>query len=80
MVEVRLQLKDGGAGYIAGLLTRMNKHKISQNALARELGKDPSQVSRWFTPNPDRRVVPGLETVVEIEEAMTKLVARALRR
>jgi predicted transcriptional regulator len=79
MVEVRLQLKDGGAGYIEGLLKRMNKYRISQNAIARELGKDPSQVSRWFTTNPDRRVEPELKTVAMIEEAMLKLVARRTR-
>ncbi len=80
MVEVRLQLNDGAAAeFIAGLEKRMKKHRISQNALAQEMGKGPSQICRWFTKNPDRRVVPELQTVVDIEQAMQKLVARRIR-
>lgn len=76
MVMITLQL---GKGYIEDLIKRMKRHKISQNALAREMGKDPSQVSRWFTPNVKRKVAPELATVEEIEEAMIKLIRRRNR-
>jgi predicted transcriptional regulator len=68
-----------GKGYIPDLKARMKKWHISQNALAREMGINPSQASRWFTPNPARQVTPELETVQRIEEAMAKLVRRRQR-
>ena len=52
----------------------------SQNELAQEMGKSPTQVSRWFTTNDERRVVPELKTAELIEEAMGRLVARRKRR
>lgn len=70
MVQIKLQL---GEGYIPDLVARMEKYRISQNALAREMGKNPSQVSRWFTPNLARRVMPEMETVIKIEEAVERL-------
>lgn len=76
MVKVTLVL---GEGYIPDLVARMKKAGISQNALARELGAQPSQVSRWFTKNPERKVSPELATVERIEEAMVRLVARKRR-
>jgi predicted transcriptional regulator len=54
-------------GYMHGLVHRMQRHGISQNALARMLGRNPSQVSRWFTRNEARRVTPDMETVARIE-------------
>jgi len=69
-----------GEGYIPDLLKRMRQDGISQNALAREMGASPSQVSRWFTSNPDRKVSPELGTIERIEEAMIKLSARNRRR
>lgn len=77
MATVTLQL---GKGYIADLKTRMKRFKISQNALAREMGINPSQASRWFTTNPDRQVSPELATVERIETAMAVLVRRRQRR
>lgn len=76
MIEVRLQI---GETYIEAVLKKMNKHKISQNALAREMGREPSQVSRWFTKNPNRHVKPTMETAVEIEKALEKLIRRKAR-
>jgi predicted transcriptional regulator len=68
-----------GKGYIPDLKARMKKWHISQNALAREMGINPSQASRWFTPTPARQDTPELETVQRIEEAMAKLVRRRQR-
>lgn len=76
MVVVKLQI---GEGYIPDLMARMKRWDISQNALAREMGKNPSQVSRWFTPNLARRVTPEMNTVVEIEAAVERLRHRKAR-
>ncbi len=72
MVEVVLKLRKGSE-YIPALMRRMRKLGISQNALAREMDRNPSQVSRWFTPNEERKVTPDLDTVIEIEEAIQRL-------
>ena len=69
-----------GKGYLPDLKARMKKWHISQNALAREMGINPSQASRWFTENPARQVTPELNTVERIEEAMAVLVRRRQRR
>ena len=68
-----------GTGYIPDLKARMKKYHISQNALAREMGINPSQAWRWFTEDPKRQVVPELTTVERIEDAMAKLVRRRQR-
>jgi predicted transcriptional regulator len=75
MVWVYLQI---GKGYIPGLRKRMQDMRppVSQNELAREMGKAPAQVSRWFTENPDRRVSPDMDTVDLIEKAMQKLARK----
>lgn len=77
MVEIILR---GSTEYIEDLSRRMDRAKISQNALAKELGKSPTQVSRWFTKNPDRRVKPELDTIQEIEKAFEKLRKRKASR
>lgn len=76
MVDIILQ---GSDEYIRDLMRRMERGKISQNALAREMQKNPSQVSRWFTPTRERRVKPALDTIREIEQAMEKLRRRKAR-
>ena len=68
-----------GEGYIPDLVSRMKKAGISQAGLAREMGVSPTQASRWFTTNPDRRVSPELATIEKIEEAMIRLLARKRR-
>ena len=75
MVWVTLQLGDG---YIPGLEKRMRQLRppVSQNELAREMEKMPAQVNRWFTVNPDRRVTPDMDTVLEIEKAMQRLARK----
>lgn len=77
MVEIKLH---SSREYIADLKRRLDKYGISQNALARELQKNPTQVSRWFTDNPDRRVVPEVDTMVKIEEAVERLRKRRASR
>jgi transcriptional regulator with XRE-family HTH domain len=73
MAFVKLQI---GARYIDDLAARMDKAQISQGALAREMGMDPTHVSRWFTKNPNRQVSPTMETVERIEVAMADLKGR----
>jgi predicted transcriptional regulator len=77
MVQVILRL---GQDYIDDLVKRMKRLGVSQNALAREMGASPSQVSRWFTPNPERKVSPEWATMKRIEEAMARLDARKRRQ
>jgi predicted transcriptional regulator len=75
MVWVYLQI---GNGYIPGLRKRMREMRpvVSQNELAREMGKAPAQVSRWFTENDARRVSPNMDTVELIEKAMQRLAKK----
>ena len=65
--------------YTTDLKKRLQREKISQNQLAAELHRSPTQVSRWFTPNEKRRVTPELETVREIEEAVKRILKRRVR-
>jgi transcriptional regulator with XRE-family HTH domain len=65
--------------YADDLKRRMKKAGISQNQLADEMGKSPTQVSRWFTKTEARRVQPELQTVQEIEAAIKRIVARRER-
>jgi transcriptional regulator with XRE-family HTH domain len=76
MVDIILR---GSKEYITDLKGRLEKYKISQNALAREMQKNPTQVSRWFTDNPERRVVPELDTITAIEAAVERLRKRKAR-
>lgn len=75
MVMVTINL---GPGYIEDLVKRMKKHGISQAELARTMKPPvlPSQATRWFTKNPNRRVMPEMATVQRIEEAMYRLQRR----
>jgi ribosome-binding protein aMBF1 (putative translation factor) len=64
------------SNFIQYISDQMDKAKppISQNELARALDMDPSQVSRWFTTNPKRKVSPNLATAEKIEEALNRLL------
>lgn len=70
MVQVTLQLNKS---YTEELAKRLKKLGVSQAALAREMGASATQVTRWFTKNEKRRVMPELETVRRIEQAMARL-------
>ena len=80
MVKVLLTL---GEEYVEELRKRMQKSKppISQAELGREMRPpvSASEVTRWFTKNPERRVSPQLATVQRIEEAMLRLQNRRAR-
>ena len=77
MVQVKLQIT---ADYLPDLIRRMVKYRISQNALAREMGKSASQVNWWFTSNEARRVMPEMNTVIQIEQAVETLRRRNAAR
>jgi Helix-turn-helix. len=66
--------------YADELKRRMDKDGISQNELAAAMGKSPTQVSRWFTKNPKRRVNPSLDMVRDIEATMKRLLHNRERR
>lgn len=80
MVYVTLRL---GEEYIEDLRRRMQKAKppISQAELGREMRPpaSASEVTRWFTKNPNRRISPQMKTAERIEEAMVRLQNRRLR-
>lgn len=73
---VRLQ---PGPSFMEEISKLMNKNKISQAALAAEMGITPSQVTRWFTKNPERRISPSMKSAGAIETALAKLIARRNR-
>jgi ribosome-binding protein aMBF1 (putative translation factor) len=68
--------------YADELKKRMRKLGISQNQLAAEMKpeRSPTQVSRWFTSNPARRVEPELKTVLEIEATIERIAKRQARK
>lgn len=80
MVQVTITLGDP-QGYIADLTKRMKKLGVSQAALAREMKPPvtPSQATRWFTKNPNRRVIPEVMTIARIEDAMMRFQRRGNR-
>ena len=53
----------------------MDELEISQNALAKEMGLSPTQVSRWFVNN-ERRVTMLVETALHIERSILAILAR----
>ena len=66
--------------YADDLKRRMDKEGISQNELAAAMGKSATQVSRWFTKNPKRRVNPSLDMVRDIEATFKRLLDNRARR
>ena len=79
-MEVEVTLHTNKA-YTEELKRRLKKLKISHADLGRTMDppRHKTQVSRWFTENEDRRVKPTLETVMEIERAVKKIVAQRER-
>lgn len=67
--------------YTDALKKRLKGLKIAHAELGREMRppRHKTQVSRWFTPNEDRRVKPTLDTVLEMENAIKRIVARRER-
>jgi transcriptional regulator with XRE-family HTH domain len=64
--------------YVTQLKRRMDEAGVSQNALAKEIGLTPSQVSRWFTQG-ERRVDMLVPTALLIERALLS-IQRKLRQ
>lgn len=73
-----VQVTFNAGKYITELAKRMERAHISQAELGRamEPAVSPTQVTRWFTDNPDRRRQPSLSTLERIEVAMAKLEKR----
>jgi transcriptional regulator with XRE-family HTH domain len=62
-----------GGSYTNELKKRLREHGISHNALARQMGVPPSQVSRWFNrPN----MTPRMDSIAKIEKAIYEIVSR----
>lgn len=59
--------------YIPQLKARMDAAGVSQNALAEEMGRSASQVSRWFTES-ERRVDMTMNTAMEVERALIRIL------
>lgn len=68
--------------YIEELAKRMVKVGLSQAQLGREMDPpvSPTQVTRWFTENEDRRRQPSLQTIERVEVVMAKYERRAARK
>lgn len=62
------------AAFILELRSRMRLHGITQGQLARRSGFSPSHITRWLGEN--RSVVPSLETMIILDEAMEQLIHR----
>ena len=68
--------------YTDTLKRRLKQLKIAHAELGREMDppRHKTQVSRWFTENSERRVKPTMETVLEIEKAVKRIVGRRERK
>jgi hypothetical protein len=64
--------------YTNELRKRLKKLKIGNAELGRAMDppRDKTQISRWFTSNEERRVKPSLDTVLEMEQAIKRIVAK----
>ncbi|MCC2627773.1 MAG: hypothetical protein K0S14_1423 [Thermomicrobiales bacterium] len=67
--------------YTEALKKRLKKLKIGNAELGRAMDppRHKTQVSRWFTETPERRVKPTMETVLEMERAIQRIVAKRER-
>jgi hypothetical protein len=67
--------------YAEALKKRLKKLKIGNAELGRamEPPRDKTQISRWFTTNEQRRVKPSLDTVLEMEKAIKRIVSQRER-
>lgn len=67
--------------YTDELKRRLKKLKIANAELGRAMNppRHKTQVSRWFTENPERRVKPTMDTVLEIENAIKRITAKRER-
>jgi hypothetical protein len=67
--------------YTDALIKRLKKLKIGNAELGRAMDppRHKTQVSRWFTATPERRVKPTLATVLEIEKAIKRIEAKRAR-
>lgn len=68
-----------GEDYAGNLERRLEEYGISKAELARELQVTPPELSRYFSKDPERRVQPRADTVVQIETAVLA-IRRKLRR
>lgn len=78
-MEVKVTLSTNRA-WAEDFLRRLRREGFSQNQLAAAIGKSPTQVSRWFTENPKRKVIPTLETVTLAEAALKEMTQKKKRR
>jgi transcriptional regulator with XRE-family HTH domain len=60
-----------GGNYVEELSKRLTLLDISHNALARQMGVAPSQVSRWF--NRDG-MSPSMKSIARIEQAVHEIL------
>lgn len=63
--------KAGIKAFVEGLRARMQKHGISQAALAKRAGFYPEHVSRWM----NGHIQPDLEARLLLDEALDQLIA-----
>lgn len=66
-----------GSNYIEELEARLQKYGISHRQLAKQMGREESQVSRWFN-RPE--MLPSMKSIQRIEEAVAVLRTRKDRK
>lgn len=62
--------------YLVELRERLTEYGITQRQLSEEAGIDETMVSRWFAKN----MMPRLESIVKIEQAIARLRRRQKRK
>ena len=62
--------------YFYQLARRLRRNRIKRATLAREMGVNPEQVTRWLTRGRD----PRISSVIAIEQALARILARRERK
>lgn len=68
-----------GENYMEELRDRLQKYGITQGELAREMGINPTQLTRWFNTKSDttgKHMEPRLDNVRKIELALLAILRR----
>lgn len=71
-----------GENYMEELIERLKKHDISQGELAREMGVNPTVITRWKNTRSDitgKAMAPRMENVMKIEMALLEILKRKKR-
>jgi ribosome-binding protein aMBF1 (putative translation factor) len=71
-----------GTNYMEELIERLRKHGVSQGELAREMGVNPTVITRWKNSTSEitgKPMMPRMENVMKIEAALHEILKRKAR-